>query len=236
MKNKLFTMKNSILKFLTHLLIVVLGVLISFSIEKERALSYKEDLKNNSLRKMISNISHDINDQKINYEIHNYTKKCTKHLLNNSKELFHAYKDSLGYYIKIVSSANSIFIDNKEEYLTLRNSGLLELIENDSLVYLLHHKYSYHQFYKKLEDHISEINHKIQDNILIKTSYVGEGMTKYWGQYGLYIDSEPLTNTDLLLVKEKFGMSDFYCLQIKNSMKRDSVLIDIIKQELSDKK
>lgn len=229
-------MKKNILKFTIRLLIVVAGVLISFSIEKKRALSYKEDLKNNSLRKMIDNITHDIKDQEINYAIHSDAKKCAKRLLDNSKELFHANKDSLGYYMQIASSANTIFIDNKEEYLTLRNSGLLELIDNDSLVKLLHEKYSYHQFYKKIEEYIGKTNLKLQNNILIKTSYIGKERTKYWGYYGSYIDSQPLTNRDLLLVKEKHEGSYFYCLKIKESIKKDSVLIKIIKQELSHRK
>ena len=122
-------MKNNTLKFLIRLFIVVLGVLISFSIEKKRALSYKEDLKNHSLKKMLDNINHDLRDKIINYEIHTNAWRCCDRLLDNSEELFQENKDSLGYYIQIGSMANTIFIDNKEEYLTLRNSGLFRKVK-----------------------------------------------------------------------------------------------------------
>ena len=227
-------MKNNTLKFLIRLFIVVLGVLISFSIEKKRALSYKEDLKNNSLKKMLDNINHDLRDKIINYEIHTNAWRCCDRLLDNSEELFQENKDSLGYYIQIGSMANTIFIDNKEEYLTLRNSGLLELIDNDSLISLLHKKYSYHPFYKKIEDGIGKLNNKFRDSMLNKISYLSIGKTKYWGGYGEYISPSPLTNSDLLIVKDKLGMSYFYSGIIKESMKEDSVLMDMIKQELSD--
>lgn len=226
-------MKNNIVKFLIRLSVVVLGVLISFSIEKKRALSYKEDLKNKSLRKLIENIKHDIEDQKINYNIHAEVVKSGKRLENASVELFQNNKDSLGYYIKHLTIANTIFVDNKEEYLTLRNSGLLELIENDSLVSLLHKKYSYHQFYKELEKYIGEVQEMMTKSVLIKCSHKPIGSV-YWASYGTYIHASPLSNDDLLKVREKFEISELYSKYIKERIQQDSTLIEMINQELAN--
>lgn len=53
--------------------------------------------------------------------------------------------------------AETIFIDNQEEYRTLQNSGLIELIRSDSLVQALQSKYAQHDaLIKGLESFINE--------------------------------------------------------------------------------
>ena len=96
-------MQNNLFKFIIRLSVVVLGVLISFYIEKQNALSYKEDLKDQSLRRIINNIEHDIKDSRFNYNIHSKGAKFGRIILNRSNELFQNDKDSLGYYLKSVS-------------------------------------------------------------------------------------------------------------------------------------
>ena len=57
-------------------------------------------------------------------------------------------KDSLGFYLSYLINAATIYVDNNEEYSSLKNSGLIELIENRKLVSLLQNKYSQHNYYK----------------------------------------------------------------------------------------
>ena len=44
-----------------------------------------------------------------------------KEFLNNHEFLFDSEKDSLGYYLSVISYSETVFVDNQEEYLTLRN-------------------------------------------------------------------------------------------------------------------
>ena len=225
-------MKNNIVKFLIRLSVVVLGVLISFSIEKKRALSYKEDLKNTSLRKMIGNIEHDKADNTINYKEHTIICKYAKRLLSASDELFANNRDSLGYYLNAVIKGQTIFMDNKEEYLTLRNSGLLALIDNDSLVSLLQKKYSLQSFYNKMDEIQLHMLHETTMALAPKTSANVIGRTLTTGFYGTYIDKNPLTNTDLILILEKYEISEALIGISKTNLHQDSILIELINQEL----
>jgi hypothetical protein len=52
--------------------------------------------------------------------------------------------------------ANTIFVDNQEEYRGLQSSGLIELIENDKLANALQLKYVQHEFLRQLETEIVE--------------------------------------------------------------------------------
>ena len=58
-------MKKHIFKYLIEFLVVVSGIIISLNIEKNKALDYKNDLKDQSLRRLINNIEQDIKGIKI---------------------------------------------------------------------------------------------------------------------------------------------------------------------------
>lgn len=225
-------MQNNLFKFIIRLSVVVLGVLISFYIEKQKALSYKEDLKDQSLRRIINNIEHDIKDSRFNYNIHSKGAKFGRIILNRPNDLFQNDKDSLGYYLKSVSLFGTIFVDNQEEYNTLRNSGLMELIGNDSLVADLQAKYSYHAHFKKIERFMKEQSEELNQMVYKKLSYKTSGRTLY-GPYGSYIDDDPLTNYDLNLISHKTGLMTYYAGKIKKSIVQDSLLILDIKKEIS---
>ena len=220
------------IQYAVEFFVIMTSILLSFYIEKQNAISYKEDLKNQSLRKLIVNIKHDISDSKINYWLHSKIYKYGKRVMGASDELFESNKDSLGLYLNAISQGGTIFVDNKEEYLALRNSGLIELIENDSLITLLQSKYSLHQYYKKIEEYQVHTTFEMTGVLTSKTSAKIIGPTGLWCDYGTYIDEQPLTNADLILIKRKLEISRNYRGFIKKSMKTDSLLIKIIHKEL----
>lgn len=47
---------------------------------------------------------------------------------------------------------STTFVDNTEEYDGLKNSGLIELIDNEEIIQLLQKKYTQHQYFKRLEN------------------------------------------------------------------------------------
>ena len=223
-------MKNTILRYVLEFIVIIAGILISFSIEKKNAISYKDKLKNQSLGRLIANIENDITDYKFNYNIHSKGGKFGKIILNRSDELFRNDKDSLGYYLKSISLFGTNFVDNQEEYNTLRNSGLMELIDNDELVSKIQFKYSYHSHFKRLESFISRFTEldKIADK---KLSSKTIGKTLY-GPYGTYIHDEPLSNYDLNVIARKQLRFSYYAGKIKKSIISDSLLIIEIKEEI----
>ena len=225
-------MKKHIFKYLIEFLVVVSGIIISLNIEKNKALDYKNDLKDQSLRRLIKNIEQDIKDSEINKGIYQTGIKACNRLIANSNNLFKNHKDSLGYYLNAINMSGTIFVDNQEEYLTLRNSGFLELIEDDSLVTSIQKKYSHHSFYKSIENYIKDINDDLNDVIYSKTSFKAKGKSGVIGNYGSYIHSQNLTNYDLNIISRKKDMSIFYLEFIESSIKSDQALIELIKMEI----
>ena len=225
-------MKKHIFKYLIEFLVVVSGIIISLNIEKNKALDYKNDLKDQSLRRLINNIEQDIKDSEINKGIYQTGIKACNRLIANSNNLFKNHKDSLGYYLNAINISGTIFVDNQEEYLTLRNSGFLELIEDDSLVTSIQKKYSHHSFYKSIENYIKDINDDLNDVTYSKTSFKAKGKSGVIGNYGSYIHSQNLTNYDLNIISRKKDMSIFYLEFIESSIKSDQALIELIKMEI----
>ena len=225
-------MKKHIFKYLIEFLVVVSGIIISLNIEKNKALDYKNDLKDQSLRRLIKNIEQDIKDSEINKGIYQTGIKACNRLIANSNNLFKNHKDSLGYYLNAINMSGTIFVDNQEEYLTLRNSGFLELIEDDSLVTSIQKKYSHHSFYKSIENYIKDINDDLNDVTYSKTSFKAKGKSGVIGNYGSYIHSQNLTNYDLNIISRKKDISIFYLEFIESSIKSDQALIELIKMEI----
>lgn len=225
-------MKKHIFKYLIEFLVVVSGIIISLNIEKGKALDYKNELKNQSLRRLIKNIDQDISDSKLNKKIHLNGIKCSERILNNHEFLFDTEKDSLGYYLSEISYSETVFVDNQEEYLTLRNSGFLELIEDDELVQLIQDKYSKHSFYKTIENYIGVQNNIITNFVLEKTSYKMHSTNTFIGKYGTYISKNKLSNYELNTIQRKKVFSEFYISQINNSLESDLLLISKIKNEI----
>lgn len=224
-------------KYCIEFVVIFLGIFLSFYIEKQNALGYKEELKDQSLNRLIKNIEVDINDNIINLEKNSKSIEYFKILLDRGDELFKNDKDSLGYYLTAMARSSTIFIDNQEEYITLRNSGLIELIEDDSLVMNLQFKYAIHAYFKKYEKTIRDSEIAIEEIVNRKTSHIPIGelifLEKYYhGKYGTFSFNEPLSDYDLSVISNKTNKCYLYVSQIGLALTRDSLLINSIKQEI----
>lgn len=222
-------MKKYLAKYVVEFFVVVTGVLISFYVEKHRASAYKEDLKNHSLSRLKANIEADIADSWINHRIHSKAVDACRYLIENH-DAYHAnHRDSIGHYLSIASKSWTIFIDNPEEYLTLRNSGLIELVENDSLIMLLQQKYSSHQVYKQYESHIYVTNDELVRVFNQKTSgrdliprSAAEPLIR---AYGSLNQGQELTDADLNLIRSRLELSSSYRRDILIGIERDSLIL-----------
>ena len=97
--------KKYIIRYSLEFLVIVLGISLSFYIEKRNANNYKQSLKNQSLTRISKNIKVDIADMKYNYKVHNIASKSIEWIVNNNSKLLNKSKDSIGLYL-----TNAIFI------------------------------------------------------------------------------------------------------------------------------
>ena len=63
----------------------IFGISLSFYFEKQNAIAYKEDLKNQSLKRILKNIEVDLNDYSFNIEAHNMAIKSADWLYEKSQ-------------------------------------------------------------------------------------------------------------------------------------------------------
>ena len=147
-------MKNTIAKYLIEFIVIITGISLSFYVEKLNETNYKENLKNQSLGRILKNIEVDTKDFKFNLDANKKSIYSTEWLAERNDELQLYSRDSVGYHLNRAIFFNTILVDNQEEYRGLQNSGLIELIDNENLVTNLQEKYVTHEFFKKIEDFI----------------------------------------------------------------------------------
>ena len=231
-------MNKYLAKYVVEFFVVVTGVLISFYVEKHRATAYKDELKNHSLARLGANVKADIADSWINHRIHSTAAASCETLYKKYDRYRVEHRDSIGYHLRIASKAWTIFIDNPEEYLTLRNSGLIELVENDSLILLLQQKYSCHQVYKQYENHIYVTNDELVKVFNEKTS--GRNLNSpapnrpLNGSYGALVAGKELDDEDFNLIRSRFEFSTMYVKRIVEGIERDSLILKNIEDVLQD--
>jgi hypothetical protein len=131
-------MKKLATRYFLEFIVIVCGISISFYIEKSNLNSYNEQLKNISLKKIYENLSQDIDDLEYNLMVHQDAAISGQQFIDRGGCLFKNQKDSLGYHLSLITSGITFFLDNREEYSGMKNSGLIELIENQDLVSFLH--------------------------------------------------------------------------------------------------
>ena len=227
-------MKKVIGKYFLEFLVIVLGISISFYLEKRNAINYKEELKNEALKKLKNNIDQDIYDHQFNLVQHQMAFNAGQQIVSRGNELYDTNLDSLGYYLVAAGKLQTIFVDNTEEYNALKNSGLIELIDNDKLVLLLQQKYSMHLFIKEIEKIITTWTFKMVDLVDSKTAL--ENKKKFKGQpiyWSPYKKDEPfLTHLEQNTLFSKSGFHEIYSGIIKRSIRRDSIVLKEIDKEL----
>ena len=152
------------------------------------------------------------------------------------KKLKKHSRDSIGFHLARANNFLTVFVDNQEEYTTLKSSGYLELIENESIVKSLQNKYSNHAWMKEVERFIIK-----KSDILIDFEFKNSELnSESLNDLGFLVDKKYIG--DLNIPKEIIGrITDKKFWQknhlnsIKNRLRKDSILIEEITKEINKK-
>ena len=68
-------MKKYIIKYLLEFIVIVTGISISFYVEKQNAIKYKEELKVESLKKLKNNLYKELDGPHFDYGVHTMAKE-----------------------------------------------------------------------------------------------------------------------------------------------------------------
>jgi hypothetical protein len=225
--------KKYFVKYSLEFLVIFLGISISLYVEKESAINYKQTLKNQSLNRINNNIKVDINDMEYNYKTHSMASKSIDWIINNNSKLLSKSKDSIGIHISNAILLGTIFVDNQEEYRALRNSGLIELIELEDVVFALQNKYSSHEFYKQIESEILSKNKLLVDFLYKNTILENESLNEVGFPSGrIFTGNEKISQSTIERLKDKKFFHEFYKKRIKVRIKKDRELIELINNEI----
>lgn len=215
-------------------MVIVCGISISFYVEKQNAVSYKEDLKTESLLKLKNNLLSELEGLHFDYNVHIKAKQYCDIIYTNGLELYKSDKDSLGFYLSYVIKAATLFIENKEEYSALVNSGLIELIENRTLVKLLQEKYASHEWLKGN-------NQLLLDLVIRETTFDPflesknrrrhKNVVAYWTSFKS--NKRYLNDSEINIISNRGLFHELYASLIFNTINADSILIKEIDHELS---
>jgi len=226
--------KKLLVKYLIEFLVIFFGITISFYWEKQNALSYKEELKNASLTKIKQNILYEKDDFELNLGVHNDAVKAIYNLYEFDKYDNIKYKDSLSDYLFKSLEYNTILVENTEEYTSLKNSGLIELIENQEIVTLLQNKYSNHKFIKEIEYIIlRDFTPELRDFVSRNTKYNLEGQ-KYFGimEPKKYLSKNKIPQYILEKFMNKAQYHKTYVMYVDRQLEMDSEIIKKINNEI----
>jgi hypothetical protein len=228
-------MKKYLIKYSLEFLVIVMGISISFLIEKRNLKSYNDELKNISLEKIYKNLSQDVEDLNFNMAVHNDAIISGNQILNRGKELFENEKDSLGYHLTLISTATTFFLDNQEEYSAIKNSGLIELIENQEIVSLLQTRYSETKVYSIFDDLFMKLYFKLKDYTFKNISSSRKQYSKFYGplSYGIFLGENPIDNEIENYIYEKTAFHKFYVSIMEARLKEDLKILALIERELS---
>lgn len=227
-------MKKLAIRYLLEFLVIVCGISISFYIEKSNLNSYNEKLKNISLKKIYKNLSQDIDDLEYNLMLHQDAAFSGQQIINRGGYLFKNQKDSLGYHLSLITSGVTFFLDNSEEYSGMKNSGLIELIENQDLVSSLQTRYAETKIFIVIDEIFTSAYSKLKEYTFKKISNDRMQYPKFYGPltYGSYIGDKPIDTETMNYIIEKTGMHDFYLEVMKIRIEEDKKIIKLIADEL----
>ena len=215
--------KTLIIRYTLEFFVIILGVSISFYIEKQNALKYKETIKNQSLKRILNNSKTDNSDFEFNLEAHQGFVKSSYWILQNQNNLSDFSRDSTGYHLGFAIDGNTFFIDNTEEYRGLKNSGLIELIENDSLVSVLQNKHAQRVVITKMEEFIT--GHIKNNAEFLYTNNTG----------GNYPGGFKMPQSVIQNIEQKLRFHQFYIDQTIFELKRNAFIEKLIKKEIAIK-
>lgn len=230
-------MKKFYLKYALEFIVIVLGISLSFYVEKLNAKNYKENLKNQSLKRILKNIEVDTGDFEFNINALKKAIYSGNWLISNFEGLKNQPKDSIGFHLNRAVYYNTIFVDNQEEYRSLQNSGLIEIIENEDLVQSLQKKYITHEFMKKIESVLLGKSGKFDDFIYRNLKYKSLNVD----ELGLPNDrtfegNKTIPNNIQEMIKDLIFYRGFYLNRIMRRCEADKKLIEEINLEISPDK
>ena len=228
-------MKKYFVKYLLEFIVIVTGISISFYVEKQNAIKYKEELKVESLKKLKKNLYKELDGLHFDYEVHTMAKEFSDILYLKGLDLYKKDKDSLGFYLSFLKDAGTVFVENDEEYSALINSGLIELIENRKLVSLLQEKYSDQTWYKKNNDLLLEMylrDESFNQFFESKNRRKHKNIIGYWTSYKA--NMRYLNDEEINKVSQSGSAHSLYASLMSRAIKQDSLIIKEIEKELGD--
>lgn len=226
-------MRQTVVKYFLEFFVIVVGISISFYVENYNEAMIKEELKNQSLNRILENIKVDKYDNKWNYNAHYKSLKSTEWLLKNRGDLNAFSRDSIGSHLTRAINFITYFVDNKEEYKTIQSSGYIEFIQNESLVKGLQSKYVQHNFMKIIEEEIRDKAEHLADYEFKNSKIKSDSM--YMNSYLIdktYTGSFKIPNEIYDRLIEKASYQKMYLGIIKRRLERDSLLVLEIEKEI----
>ena len=227
-------MKKLVAKYLLEFLVIVIGISLSFYIEKEKENTYRDNLKNQSLKRILENIDDDTRDFKFNQEALKRGIHSTNWIIDRNRKLKMYSIDSIGFHLNRAIYFNTIFVDNQEEYRGLQNSGLMEMIENENLVSTIQGKYVSHEFFKKIENIIMEKAKYLDEFSYNNLKYKSDSLDDLGLQFDrIFVGTKGIPDNIIEVLHDKRFFQSYYFRSIQKRMKNDQELIDIIKGEIN---
>ena len=227
-------MKKLVAKYLLEFLVIVIGISISFYIEKENEKTYRDNLKNQSLKRILENIADDTRDFEFNQKAIRRAIHSTNWIIDRKRKLKMYSRDSIGFHLNRAVYYNTIFVDNQEEYRGLQNSGLMEMIENENLVSTIQGKYVSHEFFKKIESTIMEKAKYLNEFSFNNLKYKSDSLDDLGLPFDrMFVGTKGIPDNIIEVLHDKKFFQSYYLRGIQRRMKNDQELIDIIKGEIN---
>ena len=213
---------------------VLLGISASLYAENVQELQRNERIKNQSLTRIQRNIEQDVADTDFNIHLHQAGHTSCKWVLDRQSSLASVHPDSLGKHCGICLQAQTLFVDNQEEYRALQSSGMIELIRSDSLVSELQSKYAQHAFMKSFESLFNERANGGLD-VLHDQFVTQQGADKFQDFIVLRTwDGTQIENSFFELLQDIVVFRDLFLPIMEERMAADEQLIKWISAEVAE--
>jgi len=232
MANKESKGMRSGLHYVVEFLVILLGITVSVTIEKNNAREYKREVKDQGLTRILANLHADSVDLEFNIKVHAAAHASCQWMVEHRNTIATEHPDSVGKHCSLCNGGQTLFVDNQEEYRTLQNSGLLELIENDRLATALQEKYVQHQFMHRVESVIGTFA-RSQHPTYYRCMESYEGMEFFMG----YIpyrrwNGEAFGAGFIEQLEDLSGGHRTYLREMRNRLERDAELAVWIREEI----
>lgn len=145
-------------QYALEFLVILVGITVSFYWDQAKSDAADYALMMQSLRRISANLDADAVEFQENMQVHFMASASCRWLFERRHRLEDAHPDSVGFHACLCLDGQTLFVDNKEEYLGLRNSGTLQLIEDSALVRLLQEKYANHNYLSRLDDYNNQLS------------------------------------------------------------------------------